>query len=153
MALPDIRFTLSTNGLGRPLDGKDHYSSMVFYTAAYPSGFDGSNQIKKVFSLSDVEALGIVGDYSNETLGTGGNYAMSVTSAVDGDTIEFKVTALGVTTSLGVATWNTGDSTSALATKARTAINALTSTHGFVAAGSSANVLLTPPSGYGGNER
>ena len=151
MALPDIRFTLSTNGLGRPLDGKDHYSSMVFYTAAYPSGFDGSNQIKKVFSLSDVEALGVVGDYSNETLASGGNYAMSVTSAADGDTVEFKVTSLGVTISLGVVTFATGDTTSTLATKARTAINALTSTHGFVAAGASANVLLTPPSGYGAN--
>lgn len=151
MALPDIKFTLSTNGLGRPLDGKDHYSSMVFYTAAYPSGFDGSNQIKKVFSLSDVEALGVVGDYSNETLATGGNFAMSIASANTGSAVEFKVTALGVTTSLGIAYWETGDTTSTLADKARTAINALTSVHGFVAGGTVANVLLVPPSGYGAN--
>ena len=152
MALPDIRFTLSTNGLGRPLDGKDHYSSMVFYTAAYPSGFDGSNQIKKVFSLSDVEDLGIVGDYSNETLGTGGNYAMSVTSATNGDTIEFKATILGTVVSLGVSTFVTAMTTSTFATAVRTAINEGTATHGFTAGGSSANVLLTyTTAGWGTN--
>lgn len=149
---PDIRFTLSTNGLGRPLDGKDHLSSMVFYTASYPSGF-ASQQIQKVFSLADVESLGITGGYENETLGSGGNFAMSVAGpAADGNTVEFKATILGAVVSLGVATFVTAMTASDLAIAARTAINAGTAVHGFTAGGSAANVLLTyTTKGWGTN--
>ena len=144
MALPDIKFTLSTNGLGRPLDGKDHYSAMVFYTPTYPVGYSSITQIKKVFSLSDVESLGIVGDYSKETKGTGGNFAISVTGATIGtEKVEFKALVLGVSISLGVASFTIGDTTSTFATAARTAINAGTAIHGFTAVGTGANVLLT----------
>ena len=149
--LPDVKFTISSNGLGRPLDGKDHYSGMPFYTASYPSGFSVTNKINKVFSLADVEALGIKGDYSSEIKATGGNYALSVTSATNGDAVEFKVTALGKTISLGIVTWITGMTPTTFAAAARVAINTLTTAHGFVAGGSVGNVLLTAAPGYGVN--
>ena len=73
MALPDIVFNIAEGGLGRPLPGKDHLSSMIFYTAgSLPSGFGTSDRIKKIFSLQEAENLGIVDDHSDETKGTGG---------------------------------------------------------------------------------
>ena len=73
MALPDIVFNIAEGGLGRPLPGKDHLSSMIFYTAgSLPSGFSSSDRIKKIFSLQEAENLGIVDDHSDETKGTGG---------------------------------------------------------------------------------
>jgi len=73
MALPDITFIRQEGGLGRPLPGEDHISGMLFYTAgSLPSGFSSSDRIKKIFSVPEAEALGIVDDHSDETKGTGG---------------------------------------------------------------------------------
>lgn len=73
MALPSIKFNRVEGGLGRPLPGEDHLSSMLFYTAgSLPSGFATNDRIKKIFSLPQAEALGIVDDHSDETKGTGG---------------------------------------------------------------------------------
>lgn len=147
--LPDIKFNISPNGLGRPLDGKDHYSGMLFYAASYPSGFSSTNKINKVFALSDVEALGIVGTFANETKATGGNFAMSVTSAVAGNTVAFKVTALNATKTIYTYTFSVGDTATSAAAIVIAGVNAGTNTHGFVASGSGINVAIAPPFGYG----
>ena len=80
MALNDIKFIRQEGGLGRPLPGKDHLSGMLFYTAgSLPSGFSSSDRIKKIFSLPEAEALGIVDDQSDETKGTGGKVVIAGT--------------------------------------------------------------------------
>ena len=93
MALPDIVFNIAEGGLGRPLPGKDHLSSMIFYTAgSLPSGFGSSDRRKKIFSLQEAENLGIVDDHSDETKGTGGKVVIggvwlageTATIAIDG---------------------------------------------------------------------
>lgn len=73
MALPNITFNRTEGGLGRPLPGEDHLSGMTFYTAgSLPSGFATNDRIKKIQSVPEAEALGIVDDHSDETKGTGG---------------------------------------------------------------------------------
>lgn len=61
MALNEVIFNVSAAGLGRPLAGEDHFSGMLFYLtdANLPSGFGTSDRVKKVFSIQDVEGLGI----------------------------------------------------------------------------------------------
>ena len=65
MALPNVNVSLGNGGLGRPLDGKDHYSGILFYTdngdTTLPTGF-GSDNVKQVFSLKEAEDLGITVD-------------------------------------------------------------------------------------------
>ena len=62
MALNDITFIKGEGGLGRPLLGEDHISGFAqFYAAAdLPSGFSITDRIKQVFSIGEVEQLGIV---------------------------------------------------------------------------------------------
>jgi len=80
MALPDITFNRIEGGLGRPLPGKDHISAMLFYTAGLlPSGFSSSDRIKKILSVPEAEALGILDDHSDETKGTGGKIVIGGT--------------------------------------------------------------------------
>lgn len=62
--LPQVKFNKGEGGLGRPLQGNDHISGLIFYflDANLPTGFadtDLSTRIKKVFSLEDAEKLGI----------------------------------------------------------------------------------------------
>ena len=84
MALNDIKFIRQEGGLGRPLAGSDHISSMIFYTAGnLPSGFASDDRIKKIFSLPEAEALGIVDDHSDETKGTGGQVVIGGTWLAD----------------------------------------------------------------------
>lgn len=84
MALPDITFIRGEGGLGRPLPGKDHLSSMLFYTAgSLPSGFGTSDRIKKVLSLAEAEALGILDDHADETKGTEGKVVIGGTWLAD----------------------------------------------------------------------
>lgn len=61
MALPQVTFNKGEGGLGRPLPGNDHISGFVFYflDANLPTGFTVTDRFKKVFSLSEAEALGI----------------------------------------------------------------------------------------------
>ncbi len=63
-----LDFTRSESGLGRPLEGKDHYTGLVFYiaNASLPSGFLITDRTKKVFSIEEAEALGLAeGSASN----------------------------------------------------------------------------------------
>jgi hypothetical protein len=55
----EITFIKGKGGLGRPIQGEDHISGMVFYSASLPSGFSTSDRIKQVFSVEQAEELGI----------------------------------------------------------------------------------------------
>ena len=59
MALNDITINKGQGGLGRPLEGTDYVSGLLFYSASLPSGFDSSNRIKSIFSVAQAEDLGI----------------------------------------------------------------------------------------------
>ena len=62
MALPKITVNRGQGGLGRPLTSKDHISAFImpYNNANLPSGFATDDRIKKVFSVEEAEALGIV---------------------------------------------------------------------------------------------
>jgi hypothetical protein len=149
MALNDVTFVKGQGGLGRPLDGEDHISGLVYYiptAGTWPSGFSSTDRIKAVLSLEEAESLGIRGDYSLETVATGGNVEITATG-VAGNTIEITINGL----SLGTATVPASPTLATVAAALITAINAKTSVHGFTASGTGANVALTAPAGQGAN--
>jgi Protein of unknown function (DUF2586) len=146
MALPNVTFYRNSTGLGQTLPGKDYISGFVFYSNYYPSGFNVNNKIKKIFSLSDAENLGIDTDYSDEVKATGGNVAITVKGAAgDIDSVFFAGVLLGQVT---VPATPYSDA-SAEATAIRAAINSNTQYHGFTSAGSTSNVTIVPPTGFG----
>lgn len=61
MSLPNILFNRGKGGLGRPAQGFDHYSGLLFIgkNATLPTGF-GVDNIKTMFSIEDAESNGIV---------------------------------------------------------------------------------------------
>lgn len=61
MALPTISFNRGQGGLGRPLATNDHISGFImpFVNANLPAGFSTTDRIKIVYSIADVESLGI----------------------------------------------------------------------------------------------
>jgi hypothetical protein len=145
MALNNVVFNRSENGLGRPLPNNDHISGMLFYWNTYPAGFSVTDKIHKFFSIEDAEARGIVDTHTDETKATGGNYEIT-TAGATGET--HKLTLDGAI--LGQYTVLVTDTTPTLvAVGLRAAVNALTYKHGFTAAGSGANVLLTAPAKCG----
>lgn len=143
MGLPKITF-IRKQGIGAVDQGNDSISGLVFYNDTLPSGFAANDRIKKIFSLAQAESLGIVDTFDDETKATGGN--VEVTTAGAENDVE-KISIDGVT--LGSYTIANGDAAADVATGLRAAVNALTSKHGFVAAGSTANVALTAPDGMG----
>lgn len=113
MGLPNITFNRLEGGLGRPLPGEDHFSGMLFYTAgSLPSGFASNDRIKKIFSLPQAEALGIVDDHSDETLGTGGKVVIggvwlageTATISIDGGVLATFTVVSGATDIADVVT-------------------------------------------------
>jgi hypothetical protein len=95
-----------------------------------------------------IRDIGLVSNPA-ETVATAGNYLVTAIGA-NGDTIELRITVSGKVLVLGRYTKVSGDTTVDLvATALRAAINAGTAVHGFVAGGSTANVALTAPAGYG----
>ena len=140
----DITFEKGQAGLGKALPGEDYISGMIFFKDTVPSGFTTTNRIKKVLSLPAAVALGIVNDKSDETKATGGNILITTAGAA-GAINAIKMD--GVT--LGSYPVVLSDTEALVATGLRAAVNALTLTHGYSAAGSGANVLLTAPSGLG----
>lgn len=79
--LPSIEFNKGQGGLGRALPGQDYVSGMLFYTGSLPSGFTTTSRVKKLFSVADAEAAGILKDYSDATAST----------------MTFEITTLGAT--------------------------------------------------------
>lgn len=149
MALPEVKIIKGEGGIGRPLEGEDHYSAFLFYSSTLPSGFSTNDRIKVLYSLQDAEKLGIKGDYSNETKATGNILVTAVGTA--GDKIEVKVTEGLVVKSIGTYTMLTGDTVNTIADGIRNAINSGYDVHGYRAAGTSPNVSITAPIGSGVN--
>lgn len=144
----DIVFNRGEGGLGRPLAGKDHYSGKLFYTAgSLPSGFGTSDRIKKIFSIDEAEALGILDDHADETKGTGGQVVIGSTWIIgEMSSILIDGAYLGTFTALDTTIVDQVDGLV-------TAINAQTNTglkHGWVAANvTDSDIALTQPDKLG----
>jgi hypothetical protein len=128
------------------------YIMIVAQTVTLPQMIDDTGAVyaKKLLTdaKSEIKQLGF-GFNPTETTATGGNFLFTAIGA-DNDTAVFKLTIGSTVLILGSYKKVSGDSTVALvATAVRAAINLLTPVHGFVAAGTAANVLLTAPKGYG----
>jgi len=71
MGLPKITINRGKGGLGRPLATNDHISGFIqpYADANLPAGFTTTNRIKIVYSISEVESLGITqgGTYTRES--------------------------------------------------------------------------------------
>ena len=156
MALPNINFVKSTSGLGRALDGTDYISAHLHYYATgatLPSGFTSSDRIKKIFSVSDAETLGITNTHLGETKAVA-KVVIGGTPAI-GDTLKVTYTGiLGLETVLNTYALVSGEETTAItaATAYVAQINAGTQTHGFSATnvgGTSATILLSTKAGEG----
>lgn len=65
--MPKITFIRGEGALGRPLPNKDHVSGLAFpiTNANLPAGFSTTARTKKVFSLGEAEALGILTTNAN----------------------------------------------------------------------------------------
>lgn len=153
MALPNITFVQSPNGLGRPLTGTDYISGYIHYYASgatLPTGFTSSDRIKKIFSVADAEALGITDTHLAETKAVA-KFAVTTAGAA-GDTISITYTGIdGEETVLATYTMVTADvvSTTTAAAALSAAINLGTATHGFSATNSTSNLLITTKGGEG----
>lgn len=143
MGQPKITF-IRKDGLVRRDSSLDHISGLLFYSDSLPSGFSSSDRVKKIFSVEQAETLGITDDHSDETVATGGNVEVT-TAGGTGDVNTIKID--GVV--LGSYTVAASDTPTLVAVGLRAAVNALTSQHGFVAAGSTAHVALTAPDAMG----
>lgn len=152
MALPNINFVKSTSGLGRALPGTDYVSGMIHYYASgatLPSGFTSGDNIKKIFSVSDAETLGITNTHLGET-------AAVAKVAVGGTPRAGEVMVInyaGIDGTDNVCTYTLTNSDAATTTTAATAIarwiNAGTQIHGFSATSATSNVLITTKGGEG----
>lgn len=153
MALPNINFIQSPNGLGRPLTGTDYVSGYIHYYASgatLPSGFSTSERIKKIFSVADAENLGITDTHLAETAAVA-KFAVTTAGAA-GDTVKITYTGIeGAETVLDTYTLVTADvvSTTTCAAALAAAINLGTATHGFSATNSTNNLLITTKGGEG----
>jgi hypothetical protein len=153
MALPNINFVKSTSGLGRALPGTDYISGYAHYYPSggtLPTGFTSSDRIKKIFSVADAENLGITDTHLGETAAVAKAVIGGTPAA--GNTVAITYTGiLGVETVLATYTLTSADAVSATtaATGLRAAINAGTQTHGFIASGSTTDLLITTKAGEG----
>jgi hypothetical protein len=150
MALNDITIVKGSGGLGRPLEGTDYVSGLLFYSATLPSGFSANDRIKTVFSVQDAEGYGILDTHVGETQAVAN--ILLTGSASAGDQIEISYLGIdGTVVVLPYYTLSVSDATS-LTTAALAlvgAINAQTVNTGFTAAAMGANVIVTTKGGEG----
>jgi hypothetical protein len=151
MALNNIVFILGQGGLGRPLPGQDFISGMMFFTGSLPSGFNSSNRVKEIFSVSDAEALGIKGDYSDATAATSTNTITAV--GANGDQVAVQVTEpTGVVTLATYTKASTEATADAVAVAIAALINAGTINHGYTATADgtpAGELIITAPKKLG----
>lgn len=145
----DIIFVKGQGGLGRPLNGEDFISSLLFFTANLPSGFSSNNRIKLIGSVQDAVNAGIKNDYSDATAATG-TYLITNKGAA-GDVISIDVNETGgVVRNIAKYTAVSGDSTIALlGASLAAAINAGTVNHGYSASFTTATLTITAPKKFG----
>jgi hypothetical protein len=60
MGLSKITVNVGSSGLGRRPLNKDKISGLLFFNNTLPAGFSVTDRVKKVYSLAEAEALGIV---------------------------------------------------------------------------------------------
>lgn len=153
MPLPNITFLKGQGGLGRPLNGQDFISALLFFTGTLPSGFTSSARVKALYQPSDAIAAGINSDYSDATASTA-TYLFTNAGALN-NTIRIQVSVVdaggnATTIDLGTYTRKSTDTTVAILGQSVTDfINAGTYTHGWTASLSTATVTLTAPKKYG----
>lgn len=153
MALPNINFVKSTSGLGRALPGTDYISGYAHYYASgatLPTGFTSSDRIKKIFSVTDAETLGITDTHLGETKAVA-KIVIGGTPAV-GDTLAVTYTGiLGLETVLPTYALVSGEETTTTTAAAAYAaqINAGTQTHGFSATNNTNSLLISTKGGEG----
>jgi hypothetical protein len=145
-----ITFVRGGGGLGRQQPGEDYISGLIFSQTALPSGFGSSDRIKKVTTLAEAEALGIVETHSDETVATGGNILISAAGAA-GDVWTVTITpAGGSAITLCTYTEVTADTTVTIATGIFNAINLETVNHGFTSTNAvPSSALIIAPAKYG----
>lgn len=151
MPLNDIIFVKGQGGLGRPLEGEDYISGLLFYGTA-PAGWPTS-KVKLVGSVEEAVTAGIKNDYSDATAATG---TVTITAVgTNGNTINIKVVAIDESTTaatydLGTYTKVSGDSTvTAVATAIVGIINAGTYLHGFSATNTLGAISIIAPKRFG----
>ena len=150
MALNDITINKGQSGLGRPLEGSDYISGLLFYTASLPSGFTSSNRTKAVFSLAQAVSLGIVNTGVDETK-SACKIVIAGTPAI-GDTLTITYTGIdGAVNVLSAHALLSGEQTSATTAAAAwvVGINNNTINTGFTATSSTGTITLTTKSGEG----
>lgn len=64
MPLSGITTVVQQGGLGRRAPSKDKISGLLWYSDTLPSGFGSSDRVKKVYTLEEAEALGILSTVS-----------------------------------------------------------------------------------------
>lgn len=144
-----IQFTVAQGGIGTPLPGKDHYSGFLFDSDELPSGFASDDRIKKILSVAAAEDLGINNSHSDETKATGGEVLITTPGAATEIQSIYITPTNGTKTRLGSYTVQSGDAVADVASGLVTAINLLTSIHGYSAALNVATVELTAPAKQG----
>jgi len=138
----DVTITKENGGLNRGTTGEDHISSIVVLGVAKPAGY-GADDVKKIESIEDAEAFGIVDNKSDETKASG---SVEITSVLAGVLVAISLPDYGV---LGSYKILAADTEADVAVALRAAINAATPDHGFTAAGALKVVSLIPPVGLG----
>ena len=151
MALNGITINKGQGGLGRPLEGTDYISSLLFYsTGSLPTGFDSSNRTKIVYSVEQAESLGITNTHLGETAAVA-KIVIGGTPAI-GDSLKVTYTGiLGLDTVLATYALLSGEETSptTAATAFAAKINANTINSGFSATASTGTLLITTKGGEG----
>ena len=153
MPLNDIIFVKGQGGLGRPLEGEDYISGLIFYTATLPSGYSATNRIKSLGSVQDAISAGIKNDYSDATSATG-TYTITNVGATN-DVIAINVADinnLGVaqTTNLCTYTRTAADtSVTLLAASVAAVINNNTIYTGYSAVATVGAIAITAPKRLG----
>lgn len=148
-----IQFTLGQGGLNTPQPGSDYVSGIIFVSTTTPSGFTWS-VAKEIFSITDAQNLGIIGDYSDETAAISRITISSTGSS--GNTIAISVVEPDInntttTTSIGTYTVQTTDVTlNGLANNLSSFINTKYGASGYLASTPvGASFSLTARTGLG----
>ena len=148
MALNDIVFVKGQGGLGRPLQGEDFISGLLFY-GNVPSGF-GMNNVKQVFSLAEAEALGIDKNYTDNDPAIA---EIQVDEYTNSDTGYFEIRVYEVDNKevgLGQYYFSAADTDGATTlTRYAQLINNQTSVHGYSASYSAGSLFITAPKKLG----
>lgn len=149
MSLNKVKIIKGAAGLGRPLPGEDHISSLIFYSSALPSGFTNSNRIKEIFSIEEAEALGITDTHIGEIRATGA-FTITATGATTNDTLTINLVTPDSVINLATYSQLTVSTTPSLVAADVTAlINSTSGTTGFSATASTGTVNFTVPAGTG----